>query len=125
MKYVKNDKGITLMLLIITVVVMLIIAGVSIYSVVGQGQAMDKAKQEQSIQKFLTFKQAVEMDLAEILNVIGDANISPTDDRVINRFNYRGYTTTKNTDGTLSVKKDGMEAKINANLEVGVVGYDI
>jgi len=121
----KNDKGITLIALVLTVIVMLILAGVSMYSIAGQGRLMDDTKKQQSTQKFLTFKQEVQMNLAEILDVIGDANISPTDDRVINRFNYRGYTTTKNTDGTLSVKKDGMEAKINANLEVGVVGYDI
>jgi len=120
-----QDSGVSLIVLIITVVVLLIIAGVTIYSIAGEGGLMNQAQSEQHLQKILTFKQEVQMDIAEITNAIGAVNISPTDSRLVDRLQYRGYTATPNGDGTLSLIKGDMEGQINEDLTVSVVGYDI
>lgn len=123
----KNNKGITLITLVITVIVMLILASVSVYSVVGKGKLSDLTQTQQNKQKLLTFKQQVQSDLLQMMNVVG-ANVSPTDASVVKWFEYpdRGYTSvSESTDGTLNLEKDGMQAKINGDFTVSVVGYDI
>ena len=41
----KNNKGITLIALVITIIVLLILAGVAISAIIGNESAMEKAKQ--------------------------------------------------------------------------------
>ncbi|MCL2860151.1 MAG: hypothetical protein FWF46_06310 [Oscillospiraceae bacterium] len=118
----KNNRGITLIVLIITVIVMLILAGVSIYSVVGQGKLSDLTQTEQNNQKLLTFKQEVQTDLLQTIDIVGtDTN------KVFNSLeNNSKYSATPNTNaGTLTLTKDGCTAIINNDLTVSVVGYDI
>ena len=125
MKHIENNQGVTLLVLVITVVVLLIVGGVSVYSIVGQGKALEEAQAEQNTQKMFTFKQEVQMDLLEIMDAIDNYAVSPTDPKLISRFQYRGYTTTSNPDQTLTVTKDSMEAIIDIDLTVSVVGLDI
>ena len=55
----KNQKGITLVALIITIIVMLILAGVSISLVVGDNGVLTQAQNLDPIQERATLKEAV------------------------------------------------------------------
>ena len=60
----KNQKGITLVALVITIIVLLILAGVSISLVVGQNGVLTKATSSVSSNKAASAKQAVSLALA-------------------------------------------------------------
>ena len=53
MKSTKENKGITIIALIITIVVLLILAGVTIDLVVGNDNLFDKARSTQKIQRMI------------------------------------------------------------------------
>lgn len=60
----KNQKGITLVALVITIIVLLILAGVSISLVVGQNGVLNQASNAVNKQEQATVKQDVEMAVA-------------------------------------------------------------
>jgi flagellar basal body-associated protein FliL len=62
----RNQKGITLVALVITIIVLLILAGVSISLVVGQNGVLTRATNAVSSNKASSVKQAVSMGLSSI-----------------------------------------------------------
>ena len=66
MKSTKGNKGITIIALIITIVVLLILAGVTIDLVVGNDNLFDKAKSTQKIQTVAGIKEALELEKVDI-----------------------------------------------------------
>lgn len=61
----KSNKGITLIALIITIIVLLILAGVTIALTVGNNGVITKAQGAQKKQSLATFKEQIELKLAE------------------------------------------------------------
>lgn len=57
----KKQKGITLIALVITIIVLLILAGVSINLVIGENGILEKAKNAADLTKSVTVQEAVEM----------------------------------------------------------------
>ena len=55
-----NKKGITLVALVVTIVVLLILAGVSINLVLGQNGLITNAKEAKISQEFSTYKEKLE-----------------------------------------------------------------
>lgn len=61
----KKEKGITLVALVVTIVVLLILAGVSISLVVGQNGIVTKSKQARDEYKNAASNEEIQMDDAE------------------------------------------------------------
>lgn len=55
----KDDKGITLIALIVTIIMLLILAGVSISMLTGQNGIINRAKQAKSKTRYATVKELV------------------------------------------------------------------
>ena len=62
----KEMRGITLIALVITIVIIMILAGVTINLVVGNNNLFDKAKSTQKIQTVAGIKEALELEKVEI-----------------------------------------------------------
>ena len=98
-----NKKGITLIALVVTVVVLIILAGVSINAVLGDYGIIKKANQAASVTKEAEVKEAInrtrlEFYLTNDYETLEDFLKAKAEDGSID-------SVTKNTDGTLTVKK--------------------
>ena len=99
----KNKKGITLVALVVTIVVLLILAGVSINAVLGDNGIIKKANQAASITKEAEVKEAINRTILEFYltndyETLEDFLKAKAEDGSID-------SVTKNADGTLTVKK--------------------
>jgi hypothetical protein len=68
----RNTKGITLIALVITIIILLILAGVSLSARIGENGILTKAKSASITQKFATYKEATEMALDSTLTLAGE-----------------------------------------------------
>ena len=98
-----NKKGITLIALVVTVVVLIILAGVSINAVLGDNGIIKKANQAASVTKEAEVKEAInrtilEFYLTDDYETLEDFLKAKAEDGSID-------CVTKNADGTLTVKK--------------------
>ncbi len=98
-----NKKGITLIALVVTVVVLIILAGVSINAVLGNNGIIKKANQAASVTKEAEVKEAINRTILEFYltndyETLEDFLKAKAEDGSID-------SVTKNTDGTLTVKK--------------------
>ena len=99
----KKNKGITLVALVVTIVVLLILAGVSINAVLGDNGIIKKANQAASITKEAEVKEAINRTILEFYltndyETLEDFLKAKAEDGSID-------SVTKNADGTLTVKK--------------------
>ncbi len=62
----KEIKGITLITLAITIVILLILAGVSISIIIGNNSLIDRAKSTQKVQTIAGIKEALELEKVDI-----------------------------------------------------------
>ena len=103
MNKLKNKKGITLIALVVTVVVLIILAGVSINAVLGDNGIIKKANQAASVTKEAEVKEATNRTILEFYLT--------NDYKTLEDFLKAKVTegkidsVTKNADGTLTVKK--------------------
>ena len=100
---INNKKGITLIALVVTVVVLIILAGVSINAVLGDNGIIKKANQAASVTKEAEVKEAInrtilEFYLTDDYETLEDFLKAKAEDGSID-------SVTKNADGTLTVKK--------------------
>ena len=98
-----NKKGITLIALVVTVVVLIILAGVSINAVLGNNGIIKKANQAASVTKEAEVKEAInrtilEFHLTDDYETLEDFLKAKVTEGKID-------SVTKNADGTLTVKK--------------------
>ena len=103
MNKLKNKKGITLIALVVTVVVLIILAGVSINAVLGNNGIIKKANQAASVTKEAEVKEAINRTILEFYLTNDYATLedflkAKAEDGSID-------SVTKNADGTLTVKK--------------------
>ncbi len=103
MNKLKSKKGITLVALVVTTVVLLILAGVSINLVLGDNGIIKKANQAASVTKEAEVKEAINRTILEFYLTNDYATLedflkAKAEDGSID-------SVTKNADGTLTVKK--------------------
>ena len=103
MNKLKNKKGITLIALVVTVVVLIILAGVSINAVFGDDGIIKKAQNSANLTKEAEVKEAInrtilEFYLTDDYETLEDFLKAKAEDGSID-------SVTKNADGTLTVKK--------------------
>ena len=103
MSKLKNKKGITLIALVVTVVVLIILAGVSINAVLGDNGIIKKANQAASVTKEAEVKEAINRTILEFYLT----NDYETLEDFLKAKVTEGKidSVTKNADGTLTVKK--------------------
>ena len=112
----KEMKGITLVALVVTIVVLLILAGVSINLVLGNNGIIARAKDAGTKSAESSVKEKIDMILLEYSMYSG----SSLED-YLNAKKESGEidSVTKQADGTFEVEKDGYIATVNANGTIG------
>ena len=105
-----NKKGITLIALVVTVVVLIILAGVSINAVLGNNGIIKKANQAASVTKEAEVKEAINRTILEFYltndyETLEDFLKAKAEDGSID-------SVTKNADGTLTVKKENYSVTV-------------
>ena len=107
----QDNKGITLITLVITVVVLTILAGVSINAVVGDDGIIAKAKESANLTKETTIKELIEKLVLEYkLAEKGET----LEDFLKTKIPSKIDKVTNNGDGTLTIEKDGVTVTVNA-----------
>ena len=107
----QDNKGITLITLVITVVVLTILAGVSINAVVGDDGIITKAKESAKLTKETTIKESIEKLVLEYkLAEKGET----LEDFLKTKIPSKIDKVTNNGDGTLTIEKDGVTVTVNA-----------
>ena len=103
----QNNHGITIISLVVTIVVLLILAGVSVSLVIGNNNLFDKAKSTQEIQTIAGIKEALELEKADI----------QVESKTVNLENYLKQISTgkKNYDLSSTEKIDDKNAYITIN----------
>lgn len=119
MKNLKNQKGITLVALVVTIIVLLILAGVSLSLVAGGNGIINKSVKAVDETKVGAAKEQTELKLAELVadyyeakyvnNNLEDALNTPlayiVDKSGTNGFEAGDYTVTVAAGGAITVKK--------------------
>ena len=103
MNKLKNKKGITLIALVVTVVVLIILAGVSINAVLGDNGIIKKANQAASVTKEAEVKEAINRTILEFYLTNDYETLE--DFLKVKAKDGSIDSVTKNADGTLTVKK--------------------
>ena len=98
-----NKKGITLIALVVTVIVLIILAGVSINAVLGDNGIIKKANQAASVTKEAEVKEAINRTILEFY--LTDDYETLEDFLKAKVTEGKIDSVTKNADGTLTVKK--------------------
>ena len=103
----KEVRGITIISLVVTIVVLLILAGISVSLVIGNNNLFDKAKSTQKIQTIAGIKEALELEKADI----------QVEGKTVNLENYLEQISTgkKNYDLSSTEKLDDKNAYIIVN----------
>ena len=103
----KEVRGITIISLVVTIVVLLILAGVSVSLVIGNNNLFDKAKSTQKVQTIAGIKEALELEKADI----------QVENKTVNLENYLEQISTgkKNYDLSSTEKLDDKNAYIIVN----------
>ena len=103
----KEVKGITLISLVITIVILLILASVSISLIIGNNNLFDKAKSTQKVQTITGIKEALELEKVDI----------QVERKTVNLENYLEQISTgkKNYDLSSTEKIDNKNAYITIN----------
>ena len=103
----KEVRGITIISLVVTIVVLLILAGVSVSLVIGNNNLFDKAKSTQKVQTIAGIKEALELEKADI----------QVEGKTVNLENYLEQISTgkKNYDLSSTEKIDNKNAYIIIN----------
>ena len=103
MNKLKNKKGITLIALVVTVVVLIILAGVSINAVIGNDGIIKKAQNSANLTKEAEVKEAINRTILEFY--LTDDYETLEDFLKAKVTEGKIDSVTKNADGTLTVKK--------------------
>ena len=99
----KKDRGITLIALVVTIIVLLILAGISIQMLVGEGGILTNAREAKDRTGEAQAREELDMYLMEYS---GNKNLGDTTD--LKAFlESKGYIVKDTGDGKLEVEKDG------------------
>ncbi|MGN1327483.1 MAG: type II secretion system protein [Clostridia bacterium] len=109
---VKSDKGITLIALVVTIVVLLILAGISLNLVLGNNGLITKAKDAKEKTQKSTVKDEVSLLVADwqIEKYLDDAGLEAY---LNSKVPSKIEDVTNNGDGTYTVEKDGYGVTID------------
>ena len=107
---VKSKTGITLIALVVTVIVLLILAGVTISTLTGNNGIIIQAKQAKENNNSETVKEKVEVEILKSIDKKGNLDENTFEKNVTE--NIKGSTVTK-SGNSLIVKADGYEVTVD------------
>lgn len=104
----RNNKGITLIALVITIIVLLILAGVSIAMLTGQNGILNQAGNAKNDTAIAEAQEAVKLTLNEIMTNAMDPTYVPTgaDESVVNKTNLTTMIPRNNANVSVSSVTD-------------------
>ena len=102
-KLIKQKKGITLIALVITIIVLLILAGIALASLTGENGVLNKAMQAREVHEKAAAEEQIKLKL--------DNPDSVLEEFLKDRFGEENVS--KNEDNTFSVIQDGYEAIVD------------
>lgn len=127
----RQNKGITLIALVITIIVLLILAGISIAMLTGDNGLLTKAVQAKTETKLAEIEEAANLAYLELTRgkISGDDDGSDMASKVIEELRSKGYTIEEkpNAGGSvtgisLETSNVTIEAGKTANIEVKLEG---
>ncbi len=108
-KKLKQKRGITLIALVVTIIVLLILAGISIQMLVGEGGILTNAKDASDRTKEANAKEMVEMIAMESLDDNGNLDV----EKFKQKIEASGGSIVDETDTDITVEMDGYEITID------------
>ena len=127
MKNFRKNQGITLITLVITVIVLLILAGVSIATLTGDNGLLSKAQQAKEETEKASDRDKIAMAVSEAQigeNGYQELNSNNLQEAIDNQFNERNAVVVDNGEGTFIVSLDDKIYKIENN-EVSKLKADL
>ena len=109
----KKQTGITLIALVITIIVLLILAGVSIATLTGNNGILTQANQAKENNKVATAKERVQLEAAGSFDNTGVFSKTIFKDNLKKNLGLTYSDIVDNADGTITVKIDGYEIKVD------------
>ena len=116
----KKQTGITLIALVITIIVLLILAGVSIATLTGNNGILTQANTAKESNNSATAKEKVQLEAAGSFDNTGAFNKESFKTNLKNNLKLEDSDIIENADGTITVKIDGYEVKVDGT--TGKVG---
>ena len=116
----KKQAGITLIALVITIIVLLILAGVSIATLTGNNGILTQANTAKENNNSATAKEKVQLEAAGSFDNTGAFNKEIFKNNLKNNLKLEDSDIIENADGTITVKIDGYEVKVDGT--TGKVG---
>ncbi len=116
----KKQTGITLIALVITIIVLLILAGVSIATLTGNNGILTQANTAKENNNSATAKEKVQLEAAGSFDNTGAFNKEIFKNNLKNNLKLEDSDIIENADGTITVKIDGYEVKVDGT--TGKVG---
>ena len=110
---VKKQTGITLIALVITIIVLLILAGVSIATLTGNNGILTQANTAKENNKVATAKEKVQLEAAGSFDNTGVFSKTIFKDNLKDNLGLTDSDIIDNADGTITVKIDGYEIKVD------------
>ena len=110
---VKKQTGITLIALVITIIVLLILAGVSIATLTGNNGILKQANTAKENNKVATAKERVQLEAAGSFDNTGVFSKTIFKDNLKKNLGLTDSDIVDNADGTITVKIDGYEIKVD------------
>ena len=110
---VKKQTGITLIALVITIIVLLILAGVSIATLTGNNGILTQANQAKENNNSAAAKEKVQLEAAGSFDNTGVFSKEIFKDNLKDNLGLTDSDIVENADGTITVKIDGYEVKVD------------
>ena len=112
-KETKKNKGITLIALVITIIVLLILAGVSIATLTGDNGILKQANQAKENNNSASVKEKVQVEAAGSFDNTGIFSKTTFKDNLKRNLKLTDSDIIENTAGTITVKIGGYEVNVN------------
>ena len=109
----KEERGITLIALVITVIVLLILAGVGIAMLTGNNGILTQANQAKEKTKVATAKEKVQLEAAGSLDNTGVFSKAKFKENLKDNLKLTNSDIVDNADGTMTVKIDGYDVTVD------------
>lgn len=117
----RNDKGITIVALVVTVVVLLILAGISINAILGNNGIIKKAREEERN----ALEKKVQDEIKRTVTEYDIVNKGETlEEYLKNNIPEKVDEVTRKDDKTLEVKKEGVTVEVESEIREFKVGVE-
>lgn len=114
-KELKKNKGITLIALIITIIVLLILAGISIATLTGPNGLLTRANEAKQATTEAGAREKLQMEVAGSFDNNGNFNMQRLKDNLKNNLGLQDSDITDNGDGSIKVIIDGYDMSVSAD----------